>query len=55
MSSIKILVTCTFRSKIKKKFFLKKNRRKLLLYILKYVKLINGLKKLPKTVGEQDS
>ena len=40
--------------KNKKKIF-KKNRRKLLLYILKYVKLIDGLKKLPKTVGEQDS
>ena len=40
--------------KNKKKNF-KKNRRKLLLYILKYVKLIDGLKKLPKTVGEQDS
>lgn len=54
MSSIKTLVTCTFQSKTKKKFFLK-NSRKLLLYILKYVKLINGLKKLPKTVGELDS
>ncbi len=48
--SIKTLVTCTFQSKTKK--FLK-NSRKLLLYILKCVKLINSLKKLPKTVENE--